>query len=90
MGMFDSVLVPCPECGRKQEFQSKGGDCILAVYELEQCPPDVLSDVNRHAPYECEDCGTIFAVQVTWSAKAMAYNGGLSGRNEAQRSDGRA
>ena len=71
MGMFDSVMVPCPTCGERSEFQSKSGDCLLAVYELADCPPDVLADVNRHAPNACEKCGSIFAVQVTWSAKAV-------------------
>lgn len=64
MGMFDTVMVPCPECGETSEFQSKGGDCILAVYDLHACPPDVMGDVNRHAPNTCEKCGTVFAVKV--------------------------
>ena len=62
MGMFDTVLVPCPRCGERSKFQSKGGDCILAEYQLEQCPLDVLSDVNRHAPNVCNRCGTCFEV----------------------------
>ena len=74
MGMFDTVMVPCPECGTKSEFQSKGGDCILKEYELATCPPDVLRDVNRHAPNTCEECGTKFAVQITWTAKSAPYS----------------
>lgn len=64
MGCFDSVRVPCPKCGEKAEFQSKGGECVLAVYELEETPLDVMNDVNRHAPYTCEKCATQFAVSV--------------------------
>jgi RNase P subunit RPR2 len=60
MGCYDTVIVPCPKCGTEAEFQSKGGDCLLRVYSLADCPEDVLSDVNRHAPYTCEKCGTIF------------------------------
>jgi len=71
MGMFDTVNVPCPKCGEISQFQSKGGDCVLAEYELHTAPADVLSDVNRHAPNTCEKCGTQFAVTVI--TKAVAY-----------------
>jgi len=64
MGMYDSVNVPCPKCGTESEFQSKGGDCLLNVYTLDNCPMDVLSDVNRHAPNDCEKCGTRFYVKI--------------------------
>lgn len=63
MGLFDTVLVNCPKCGKENEFQSKGGDCSLNVYTLEDCPGDVLSDVNRHSPHTC-DCGELFSVDV--------------------------
>lgn len=62
MGMYDSVNVPCPKCGNLSEFQSKGGDCLLRTYDLDNCPSDVLSDVNRHAPNQCEVCKTWFEV----------------------------
>ena len=62
MGMFDIVFVPCPKCGRKEEFQTKGGDCILGRYTLKNAPKDVMSDINRHAPYTCSKCGTKFKV----------------------------
>jgi len=64
MGMFDTVKVPCPECGTISEFQSKGGDCIGWIYGLGSAPPDVLGDVNRHAPNTCEKCNAVFRVQV--------------------------
>ena len=64
MGVYDIVFVPCPRCGDRVEAQSKGGDCILARYRLEDAPDDVLSNVNRHAPFVCENCGTIFEVQL--------------------------
>jgi hypothetical protein len=63
MGMYDTVMVKCPSCGKKNEFQSKGGDCLLSVYTLKICPDDVLSDVNRHAPYECR-CGVSFMIDI--------------------------
>lgn len=63
MGCFDTILVPCPECGQEEQFQSKGGDCLLEVVKLRDCPIDILSDANRHAPYLC-DCGTQFKVDL--------------------------
>lgn len=64
MGMYDSVLVPCPECGTEQEFQSKSGECILGVYNLNNCPTDVLMDINRHSPYKCGNCGVSYQVNL--------------------------
>lgn len=55
--MYDSVMVKCPKCGEENEFQSKSGECLLYVYTLENCPNDVLSDVNRHSPQKCFACG---------------------------------
>lgn len=64
MGCYDTVRVPCPRCGERSDFQSKGGPCDLGVFDLECCPSDVLSDVNRHAPNTCEKCGTLFDVRI--------------------------
>lgn len=64
MGCYDTVLVPCPQCGAKSPFQSKGGECICGTYELEEAPDGVLSDVNRNAPNTCEECGTSFKVKL--------------------------
>jgi len=61
MGVFDTVIVACPNCGKIHDFQSKGGYCLLNVYNLEDCPDDVMMDVNRHSPYECS-CGVLFEV----------------------------
>ncbi|WP_156829747.1 hypothetical protein [Methylovulum miyakonense] len=57
MGMFDSVYVPCPKCGELNEFQSKGGDCLLNEYTLENAPANVLLDINRHSPSLAETAG---------------------------------
>ena len=70
MGMFDSVWVKCPTCGEENEFQSKSGECILGQYDLDNCPADVMANVNRHSPCEC-DCGTLYEVDIP-SRKAIA------------------
>lgn len=64
MGVYDIVNVPCPSCGEKAEAQSKGGACELVTYELHKAPEDVLSDVNRHAPFDCRECGQRFQVNM--------------------------
>ena len=63
MGVYDTVWVKCPTCGEENPFQSKSGDCILENYTLDNCPPDVLVNVNRHSPCRC-DCGTLYAVDI--------------------------
>lgn len=76
MGCYDTVLVPCPKCGHKSEFQSKGGPCLLRYFELSNCPANVMEDINRHAPNDCEKCGTKFHVQfeiVVREAKSVIY-----------------
>lgn len=62
MGCPDTVLVPCPKCDEVSHFQSKGGRCTLATYTLSDAPPDVMGDINRHAPNTCRKCGTTFKV----------------------------
>jgi hypothetical protein len=64
MGMYDTVLVRCPQCGTPAGFQSKSGSCSLKTYTLDEAPDDVLSDVNRHAPAHCEKCGALFGVEI--------------------------
>lgn len=61
--MFDTVIVNCPECNEEHEFQSKSGECSLRFFTLDECPDDVLMNVNRHAPRICE-CGTEFEVDL--------------------------
>lgn len=39
MGMFDRVWATCPECHSRIELQSKGGECNLDEYEIEEPLP---------------------------------------------------
>lgn len=68
MGCYDTVVVNCPKCGREHYLQSKGGECLLKEYTLKNCPVDVLSDVNRHAPFNCE-CGVVFDIRLKCKGK---------------------
>ena len=72
MGMFNTVLVNCPKCGKTHEFQSKSGNCTLEEYNLKECPTDVIIDVNRYSPYKCA-CGAVFEVDIE-NRKAIFTN----------------
>jgi hypothetical protein len=63
MGMFDSIYANCPNCGEENEFQTKGGECTLECYTLENCPLDALSNANRHSPYSCS-CGASLSIDI--------------------------
>ena len=69
MGMYDTVIVPCPGCAKEAGFQSKSGECELQTFDLKDCPVNILADVNRHSPYNC-DCGAVFEVD-TISVKSI-------------------
>lgn len=56
MGMFDSVMVPCPKCGKPLEFQSKADECAMNVWPLEKAPSHVLSDIMNEPIYH-RTCG---------------------------------
>jgi hypothetical protein len=64
MGMFDTVMVPCPRCDTPNEFQSKSGDCLLDAYTLENAPDDVLEGIRGDEEL-CRKCGTLFTVEIT-------------------------
>ncbi len=55
MGLFDSVMADCPNCGAKLEFQSKAGECYMNVYSVEDAPDDVVRDVLNRPEY-CRHC----------------------------------
>ena len=60
MGMFDSVMITCPSCGKKLEFQSKAGDCTLATYEQDKVPIEIAYDIGLDVE-RCE-CGAYVGV----------------------------
>ena len=70
MGCYDTVEVLCPKCGQAVSFQSKSGFCYLYEYTLDKAPDDVMSDINRHSPYECCNCRQLFKVAID-SKKAI-------------------
>jgi len=71
MGLFDSVMVPCPACSEEVEFQSKSGECSLCKYTLANTPANVLSGINLTSPSLCEGCGTWFSIDADATPKAV-------------------
>ena len=61
MGMYDSLMVDCPKCGKPVEFQSKAWDCCLDSYKLSDAPTAILVDVMNEPRY-CEKCGQWIAL----------------------------
>jgi len=58
MGLFDSVMVECPECGHKVEHQSKADEMpYMNTYTVEDAPAHILIDCLNE-PHRCGKCGT--------------------------------
>lgn len=62
MGLFDVVWIPCPNCKKKFDWQTKIGECFLHDYELEEAPP-LLQAAASQEIFTCT-CGTRFRVLI--------------------------
>ena len=70
MGCPDSLIVTCPQCPNKVEFQSKadeGGS--LQTYSLEDCPSIILEDLNGESQ-ECDYCRYIVTIRTQTISRA--------------------
>jgi hypothetical protein len=56
MGMFDRVWADCPKCGKRVEFQSKAGECLLRDFHIDNLPPEIAKDIANDSN-ECDECG---------------------------------
>lgn len=62
MGMFDSLYVPCPKCGKNVEFQSKASHCMMDTWRsFDDAPRSVLIDVMNEPHYH-QACGSWVAL----------------------------
>lgn len=61
MGMFDSVLFKCSNCGTRIEAQSKSGDCVLGRFSIFSAPLDVLIGLDYT---DCRQCGQRHKVEI--------------------------
>jgi len=57
MGMFDEILMECPNCGQMIYEQSKSGPCIMARYDFNNAPQEVLADLLHFDDIWCDECG---------------------------------
>ena len=63
MGMFDSVIAKCPDCGGRVEFQSKAGDCSLAEYTPDNVPLKIMADIDGEVS-SCQKCGRVLKFRI--------------------------
>ena len=74
MGCFDTIIIKCPNCDTEIECQSKSGDCCLKRISLNKAVrtnDPALSDINRHAPFVCSNCGEKWRVQISFDATVV-------------------
>ena len=64
MGMFDRILLKCPNCEETLEFQSKGGECILKKYNEKNVPWDVALLVNGEI-VKCPKCSKNIKLKIS-------------------------
>jgi len=72
MGMYDSVIVYCPNCATANEFQSKAGDCLLNEYSLSDAPPEILLDLKGKIQI-CQNCKKLIGIVVQAIVYAQAH-----------------
>jgi len=65
MGMFDSILFDCPNCGNKIEDQSKAGDCNLDYYNQDEAPAIIAADCLGDRVV-CQKCKKHYEVTTPW------------------------
>ena len=66
MGMYDSLYIKCPKCGKELEFQSNSGSCALFSFKENNLPPDVAMDMDGNIVR-----GGIYIYQVECEGKVI-------------------
>lgn len=75
MGMFDTVVARCPECGQELEFQSKAGPCDLKRYKSTSVPPEIACSLSGDT-MSCSKCGCL--VEITYGGAQSRVSMGVS------------
>ena len=63
MGMFNTILVPCPNCGEEIEFQTKSGTRMLERYNISRVPEEEVRGILGRTT-ECIECGYTIEIEV--------------------------
>ena len=61
MGMFDELLVKCPNCNKEVSFQSKAGECIMHTYHIDDVPDGIAIDLDGEYMI-CSNCGNYVSI----------------------------
>lgn len=67
MGMYDTVLIKCPECKDVFPVQSKSGPCNLKTYRATSAPISVLVSLVG-IDFICGKCGSTIVIKVEYKA----------------------
>ena len=62
MAYFDTILIPCPCCGRQETVQTKAGPKLMKRYKLEELAPEVAASIAG-MEIECQKCGIVYTVK---------------------------
>ena len=69
MGCYNTIIIRCPVCHEKLQWQTKSGDCSLSTYELHEAPIADLGAIVGDTAL-CE-CGRILSVHVQFIATVV-------------------
>jgi len=68
MGMFDYLIIICPECGNEIEDQTKVGDCLLRRIYLNNAPLRIQMHYEGET-WDCDKCGHLIEFKKTGTPK---------------------
>jgi len=57
MGVYNTILVPCPNCENIVKFQTKSGSKLLTEYNIKNVPKIELKGIYGETEY-CSQCKT--------------------------------
>ena len=64
MGLYDTVILKCPECDNEIKIQSKAGKCRLDEYQLADAPLSIAENMVDKSPFTCDKCGCVFSIEL--------------------------
>jgi hypothetical protein len=67
----DTLVLECPLCKEQFPVATYSGNCSNSFYSVEDCPLNILLEVNKKSKNEeimCIHCGIYVAVQILYIA----------------------
>lgn len=59
MGCFNTILIPCPRCGEKYDYQSKSGSCSFTTETIEDAELEDIVEASNNV-LSCGNCNASF------------------------------